>query len=92
MHVRRSGSDAAWPSEPDDVARAVLDLLVNRHPELVAVDELLREFCDPWLLQRIDEVLVHDALVDLATSGLVHRLDRFVFPTRAMMRAVQLRA
>lgn len=92
MPVQRSRDVAGWPSDPDDVARVVLDILVQRYPALIAVEELVRELCDPSLAQQVDEALVHDALLDLVTSGLVHRLDRFVFTTQAMLRAAQLGA
>ena len=41
-------------------------------------------------MQRIDETLVLDALVDLTVSGLIYRLETFVLPTRAAMRSHEL--
>jgi predicted transcriptional regulator len=37
-------------------------------------------------------VRIRDALLALERDGLVHRLDRFAWPTRAMMRATRLAA
>lgn len=65
-------------------------MLLQRHPALIAVEELVRELAEPSLMQQIDEPLIHDALTDLVATGLVHRLDRFVFPTQSMIRATQL--
>jgi hypothetical protein len=49
----------------------------------------------PWAVDEVgrelgDEDGATDALARLTTTGLVHRLDRFVFPTRAAVRAAQL--
>lgn len=74
--------DTATPSDQDkrrDVA--VLGVLLDsRHP--LAVEEVAREVSD-----EIDAV---DSLARLVAAGLVHRLDGFVFPTRACARAGEL--
>jgi hypothetical protein len=49
----------------------------------------------PWSVAEIvreldNEVDAHDAVARLARTGLVHRLDEFVFPTRTARRAEEL--
>jgi predicted transcriptional regulator len=49
----------------------------------------------PWSTDEVarelrDDSAAEDALIRLTTAGLVHKLDRFVFPTRAGVRAAQL--
>lgn len=81
---------STWLTDQDEVASVILSILLKRYPALVAIEELVRELSEPSLMQCIEEPLVHDALADLLTSGLVHRLDRFAFPTQSMMRALEL--
>jgi hypothetical protein len=51
----------------------------------------------PWTIEELSrethgEVIdAADAVARLAETGLVHRLDRFVFPTRTARRAEELR-
>jgi hypothetical protein len=66
------------------------NVLIQRHPSLIEIDELVRELAHPALAQRIDEPLIHDGLRDLVASGLIHRLDDFVFASRAATRAAEL--
>lgn len=89
MQDQRSPGNV-WLPDPDEVARVVLGIALRRYPGLVAIDDLMRELTHPSLRQSIDEPLIHDALVDLTTSGLLHRLDGFVFPTRATLRGGEL--
>lgn len=49
----------------------------------------------PWAVFEIeneigDPVVVSDSLGRLTRAGLIHRLDRFVFATRAALRADQI--
>ena len=61
------------------VERAVLELLLcSRGPGLWSIEELVREIGD--------EVVVQDALAHLNASRLIHRLEQFVFVTRAATR------
>lgn len=89
MHPQPS-PEGAWQPDSDEVARIILDIVVHRHPTLIAVDELVRELTSPSLQRPIEEPVVRDGLMDLTGSGLVHRLDRFVFATRAATRAHEL--
>jgi hypothetical protein len=92
MQAQRIRDAAAWPGEPEDVTRTVYAIVAQRYPALVAVDELVLELCEPSLEQAVDEVCVHDALAELAASGLIHRLDRFVFLTHTAVRAAAITA
>lgn len=89
MQSQRS-TGSTWLPDQDEVASVILSIVLKRHPALVAIEELVRELSEPSLMQRIEEPLVCDALVDLVTSGLVHRLDRFVFPTFTALRSAHL--
>jgi hypothetical protein len=56
---------------------------------------LLVEARAPWSLEEVGRELPRreaaaDVVHRLATAGLVHRLDGFVFPSRAAVRAAQL--
>lgn len=71
--------------DPSEEAQdfAVLDLLLHeRGGWLWSADELAAE-----LGSRLN---VQDALARLSAAGLVHRLDRFAFPTRSAIRFEQL--
>ncbi|MGH2831887.1 MAG: hypothetical protein ACRDK2_03855 [Solirubrobacteraceae bacterium] len=57
--------------------------MAEEGPGLWSVDELARALGDP--LKAID------GLRRLESYGLVHRLDDFVFPSRAAVRAEQIR-
>jgi hypothetical protein len=92
MQAQRSRDAAVWPTEPDDVARTVYAIVSQRYPALVAVDELVLALCEPSLEQAVDQVYVYDALTELAASGLIHRLDRFVFSTHTAVRAAAITA
>ncbi len=89
MQTHRS-TGSTWLPDQDEVTSVILSIVLKRHPALVAIEELVRELSEPSLMQCIDEPLVYDALEDLVTSGLVHRLDRFVFVTQTMIRATEL--
>lgn len=56
----------------------VLDVLASAYPALLSLDEVAREVGD--------QLVVTDALARLHGAGLVHRLDGFVWLTRAAVR------
>jgi hypothetical protein len=85
MHDQRSEVGGSLP-DVDDVAGVVLGILVSNHPALLGSVELVCEFAGSGD-QRSARVLVEDGLAQLLASGLAHRLDEFVFATRAAMRA-----
>lgn len=78
MHDERS------PAGDDDRAdAAILELLLH--------DEHRHAWSDEELARDIgDRLTATDALSRLERTGLVHRQDGFVFPTRAARRAAQL--
>lgn len=79
-----------WLPDSDEVARIVLGIVVEHHPGLVAIGELLRELANPTLPRPMPQPFVYDGLADLTRSGLIHRLDGFVFASRAGVRANEL--
>lgn len=79
-----------WIPDSDEVARTILDIVLRRHPSLVPIEDLVRGLCHPSLLQRIDESSIHDGLLDLICSGVIHRLDNYVFATQALVRSREL--
>lgn len=74
--------------EPSRFAEARLDALLLDHlllsPWPWTIEELAREVQEKGLDTA-------DAIARLTETGLVHRLDRFVFPTRTARRAEELR-
>jgi hypothetical protein len=72
---------AAGQDDRDD--GMLLAMLVGSdHPGLWSVEELIHAMGD--------RVAVIDSLMRLEHDGLIHRLERFVFPTRAAVRAHEL--
>jgi len=58
--------------------RAVLGLLLEHHPALLSIDEIVRYVAlDPADFAARDPV--HVAIRALVQAGVAHRLDRFVF-------------
>lgn len=74
--------------EPSRFTEARLDALLLDHlllsPWPWTIEELAREIQE----KNIDTA---DSVARLAETGLVHRLERFVFPTRTARRAEELR-
>jgi hypothetical protein len=85
-----TGSASAQQSDEDRAEQALLGLLLDAHPALLSIDEIVREMTD-----RADEFgprdRVNNAVRDLVASGLAHRLDGFVFASRAAVRSEELR-
>jgi hypothetical protein len=77
--------------DPNEVARAVLALLIDDQPGPQTVEELIRKYAGFEGGQRKARLAVLDSLSLLASHGLVHHLDRFVFPTQAGLLADKLR-
>jgi hypothetical protein len=89
MHDQR-GSAGTLAGEPAEVADTVFGMLRDPGPGLATVDELAREYAGLDGDPRQAEVVVRDALAELVARGLVHRLDRFVFVSRAGTGALRL--
>jgi hypothetical protein len=75
------------PSRAEAEGEAAIDALVLT---------LLVEARTPWSLEEVGRELADpdsatDVVHRLATAGLVHRLGKFVFPTRARRRGVRSR-
>ena len=73
-------------SIPDQPTAAVLDLLIGEHPGLLHREELVRLYARGSLEHGEAARIVDDAISELLASGLAHRLDRFVFASRAALR------
>ncbi|HTZ64324.1 MAG TPA: hypothetical protein VMB51_09490 [Solirubrobacteraceae bacterium] len=64
--------------------------------ELVILQKMLNDQTPGlWTLEEIRRMMGHEGDIDalvrcLDEAGLVHRLDRFVFPSRAAGRALEL--
>ena len=78
MHAERSSTPA---DEESQIDAAVLGLLLGR-PAIWAVEEIGREIGD--------DTAVSDSVARLYGTGLVHRMDWFVFPTRAAVEYARL--
>ena len=86
-----SETDDRWTPAAEDAATesAVLQQVLAFHPAQVTVNELVREIAgDPADFAERDGV--ERAVRDLAGSGLLHRHDAFVVPTRAALRFNEL--
>jgi hypothetical protein len=88
MQDQRSAGGSSLP-EPDSAA-GVLDILIGQHPGLLHADELVLMYARGSIEHESARVTVEDALSELLASGLVHRLDCFVFASRAATRAAEL--
>lgn len=86
MHDQRSADGLPLP-ERDEAATTVLDILLNQHPSLLHLDELVRLYAGGSLEHQQARPVVEDALAELLASGLVHRLEGFVFVSQAVVRA-----
>jgi len=73
-----------------DPRLAVLELLLDHHPGLLAVDEVIREMTSgAEAFAARDEIEV--ALRELVEAGLAHRLGAFVFASHAAAGFHQMR-
>jgi hypothetical protein len=90
--MRGQGSHREDPPAADEAAveGAVLALLVAEHPTRLTGAELVRELtAGPRDFAERDAV--QRAVRDLIAVGLLHRDDRFVWPTRAALRFASVR-
>jgi len=78
------------PAEDDAVVEgAVLRLLLELHPALIAFEELLREIA-AGAADFGQRDALERALRDLAAAGLLHRNGDLVLPSRAAVRCDEL--
>ncbi|MEN3281460.1 MAG: hypothetical protein V7607_2600 [Solirubrobacteraceae bacterium] len=74
----------------DMTQQAVLSILLDAHPGLRSIEEVVCEMTDrPDELCARDEI--NNAIRDLVGAGLVHRHGAFLFATRAAVRFEELR-
>ena len=63
--------------------------VIDLHPAQLTLDELVRELTDtPEHFGSRDRIAV--AVRQLARTGLLHRHGKFVLPTRAVLRTIEL--
>lgn len=89
MQDQRNAGGSSLP-ERQDAAAVVLDLLIGQHPGLLHLDELVWMYAGGSTEHDRARPIVEDAVSELLAGGLVHRLDRFVFVSRAALRARDL--
>jgi hypothetical protein len=89
MPDQRNANGSSLP-EAEDHAAVVLDILLGQQPGLLHLDELVRLYARGSIEHDSASPIVDDAISELLASGLVHRLDRFVFASRAALRAREL--
>ena len=76
--------------EPDrQLESAVLSFIIRVHPALLTKDELLAELAqDPTSFPERDSLT--RAINSLTRAGLLHRLDNFLLPSWAALKAVEM--
>jgi hypothetical protein len=81
----------SWTPAAEDAATesAVLQQVLDFHPVLVTVAELVREIGGESA-DFAERDAIERAVRDLAGAGLLHRHDTFVIPTRAALRFSEL--
>ena len=84
-------SESNWTTRDGDIATeaAVLQLVLELHPTLLTVSELVREVSgENAAFAECDAV--ERAVRDLAGVGLLHHQDGFAIPTRGALRFNEL--
>jgi hypothetical protein len=76
--------------DSDAIARLVLTVLLDRHPALVSLEELVRHFDYRRPEDRIAELFLREGLDELRRNGLAHQLDQFAFASYSAVRASEL--
>ncbi len=92
MHCNPNPGCSPGPVE-DSLDEALLGLLVDDHPGLWSLDELTRSLTSSSQTADGDEPPSHDtedAIERLYAAGLIHRVDQYVFATRAAHTAQRL--
>jgi hypothetical protein len=76
--------------DSDEVARLVLMVLLDRHPALVALEELVRHFDYPCPETHISGTFIRESLDELRRAGLAHQIDQFALASHTAVRAHEL--
>lgn len=85
-----NGNDIRTTSDEDRANEsAVLQHVLALHPTAITIEELVREL-GPGHDSFAQRDSVERAVRDLAGSGLLHRSEAFVLPTRAALRFDEL--
>lgn len=84
-------SEDTWTPTAEDAATesAVLTRVLDLHPVLVTLDELVREL-EGGSASFAERDAVERAVRDLGGAGLLHAEGTFIVPTRAALRFNQL--
>ena len=82
MQDQPSQQEALHRLSDEHIDRVVLEFMLEDHPWPWHIDEIGRELGS--------QTTAADAIRRLASTGLVHHLGEFVFPTRTTTRAVQI--
>jgi predicted transcriptional regulator len=86
--MNESNDNRTTWAEDESVESAVLQQLLDLHPTRLTVAELARELSGNHDFAERDAV--ERAVRDLAATGLLHRGEEFVGPTRAALRFSEL--
>ncbi len=77
-------------TDADRIESVVFEAVLDAYPAQMSIEEVAREAAtDPASFGDRNDV--SNAISDLVRSGLLHRSGKFVFATRAAVRAVELR-
>jgi hypothetical protein len=90
MQAHRSSGAAAPPPDEEYVDRAVLGVVLERHPAPVAFAELVAELVDADERPVLSEPFVRDGVAHLVAAGLARRHGQLVLATRAAVRFDEL--
>lgn len=84
-------NDESWTPMAEDAATesAVLQQVLDFHPVLVTMDELVRELSGASA-GFAERDAIERAVRDLVAVGLLHNHEAFVVPTRAALRFSEL--
>jgi hypothetical protein len=85
-----SAGGTSPPPDEDYVDRAVLGLLLERHPGAVPLDELARELVHASQRPKLTRPAAHDGVAHLVAAGLARRHADFVVASRAAVRFDEL--
>jgi hypothetical protein len=77
--------------EADEVASNALATLMERHPALVSLDELVLDLCRPGPGRSLPPLFVREGLDELVRAGLAHQLGHFYFASHTAVRGQELR-